>query len=273
MKQFFILLLSFLLIMAFVTGCDSNDTKASEGTGDSATSDTGLTNTPGNTDSVDSLTQSPTSSTQIPNTPTDTADAPTDTTLTPQESLPIETTPSTEESKEKELKFKLNDEENAYVVVGIGDFDGTELTIPSVYQELPVVAIGSGAFESCEDLTSVVIPNSVILIDSSAFHNCKNLTSIVIPDGVERIGNYAFRGCEAITEITIPASVSFIGWGTFWNCDRLTALYIAKPDGWIASGTYLIMEEELADPAKAVTLLQDTYGQYPLHQMNFSVGS
>ena len=52
--------------------------------------------------------------------------------------------------------------------------------------------IASGAFEDCEDLTAVSIPNSVVSIGNSAFNSCTSLVSISIPDSVTYIGAYAF---------------------------------------------------------------------------------
>lgn len=49
----------------------------------------------------------------------------------------------------------------------------------------------------------------------SAFEKCEKLTKVVIPDGVESIGMDAFTKCTALKEVTIPASVECIGWGAF----------------------------------------------------------
>ena len=59
-------------------------------------------------------------------------------------------------------------------VVSGGDYSG-EITIPSrVYHNgwNSVTSIGSSAFEGCDGLTSVTIPNSVTSIGEDAFLNC-----------------------------------------------------------------------------------------------------
>lgn len=93
----------------------------------------------------------------------------------------------------------------------------------------PVTSIGEGAFEGCEELTSVVIPNGVIRIGEGAFEDCTGLTSIKIPNSVTSIGDEAFYGCKGLTAITIPNSVTSIGKFAFGFCSELK--YIAIKEG------------------------------------------
>ena len=81
-----------------------------------------------------------------------------------------------------------------------------------------LASIGEYAFNNCEGLTSVTIPNSVTSIGDWAFVNCKSLTSMTIPSSVTSIGKVAFALCSGLTSITIPNSVTSIGTGTFsWS--------------------------------------------------------
>ena len=64
-----------------------------------------------------------------------------------------------------------------------------------------VTSIGDGVFESCYNLTSVTIPNSVTSI-GSVFSNCRAMTLVTIPNSVTSIGQHAFYGCIALTSIT-----------------------------------------------------------------------
>ena len=78
-----------------------------------------------------------------------------------------------------------------------------------------ITSIGDYAFEDCNSLTSVTIPNSVTSIGSGAFYGCSGLTSITIPNSVTSIGGSTFDGCSGLTSITIPNSVKWIGGGGF----------------------------------------------------------
>ena len=58
---------------------------------------------------------------------------------------------------------------------------------------------------------------------------CENLTELVIPDSVTEIGSYAYSGCENLTEIVIPDSVTEIGCGAFDGCGALRVIRM-RPD-------------------------------------------
>ena len=104
-------------------------------------------------------------------------------------------------------------------VSGIGTCTDADLVIPPVSPaEERVTAIGFCAFEKCNQLTSVVIPNSVIGINYRAFRNCINLTYATLPDSITNIGISAFHGCTKLKELTIPSSVTSIGSGAFEDC-------------------------------------------------------
>ena len=66
-----------------------------------------------------------------------------------------------------------------------------------------VTSIGSYAFASCNNLTSITISNSVTSIGERAFAYCSSLTSITIPDSVTSIGNYAFDNCKNLKTISL----------------------------------------------------------------------
>ena len=95
----------------------------------------------------------------------------------------------------------------------------TSITIPNI-----VTSIGGTAFYGCTLLASITIPNSVTTIGNYAFQNCNKLESITIPDGVNKINHAAFYNCTSLTSITIPNSVTSIGNYAFANCTKLTSI-------------------------------------------------
>ena len=58
----------------------------------------------------------------------------------------------------------------------------------------------------------------VRVIYESAFEDCDNLTVITIPNSVTRIGHSGFSGCTNLQEITISDTVESIGVGAFYGC-------------------------------------------------------
>jgi len=90
----------------------------------------------------------------------------------------------------------------------------------------PITNIPSGAFEKCEKLAGIIIPNTVTSIGDNAFKGCVNLTSIIIPDSVTSIGSSAFEGCTNLMIVTMPKSVTTIGKSAFLGCTSLIGVTI-----------------------------------------------
>ena len=84
-----------------------------------------------------------------------------------------------------------------------------------------VTSIGVCAFNTCNGLSSVIIPSTVTVIKNSAFFNCSGLTSVTIPISVTNIENGAFYNCSGLTSVTIPSNVTNIGISAFYNCSGL----------------------------------------------------
>ncbi len=97
----------------------------------------------------------------------------------------------------------------------------TNIMIPN-----SVISIGNEAFAWCSGLISITIPNSVTSIGEAAFWSCHNLTSVTIPNSVSNIAWGTFRDCTSLTSVTIPNSVTSIGDEAFSGCTNLTSVTI-----------------------------------------------
>lgn len=84
-----------------------------------------------------------------------------------------------------------------------------------------VTSVDSNAFNDCEHLTSVIIPEGVTSIGWQAFAGCTLLSSIVIPEGVASIEYGTFSGCVNLPTISIPQSVISISSNAFRGCSSL----------------------------------------------------
>ena len=116
--------------------------------------------------------------------------------------------------------------EDANYLVGYVGQD-TSLVLPKSYNS-ESYRIWNYAFWWYDDITSVIIPDSVTSIGDHAFEGCSSLTSITIGDGVTSIGCRAFYRCSSLTSITIPDGVTNIGWSAFSGCSRLTSVIIGN---------------------------------------------
>lgn len=70
-----------------------------------------------------------------------------------------------------------------------------------------VITVESDAFNSCENLIDITIPNSVTTIKSQAF-SCDNIEMFKIPSSTTTIEKYAFLNCSALKTITVDVDNS-----------------------------------------------------------------
>lgn len=104
------------------------------------------------------------------------------------------------------------------------DDDGT-LTISGTGDMWDWMWYGSPWYEN-SDIKKVEIQKGVTSIGSCAFQSCESLESITIPDGVTNItGSWIFRGCSALSSISIPNSMTSIGGDVFCDCSGIENVY------------------------------------------------
>lgn len=116
--------------------------------------------------------------------------------------------------------------------------------------------IADGAFQSCRNLISVTIPESVSRIPDKAFYSCTSLSDAAIPSSVTEIGKEAFYGCCGLTSVTVPNNVSDIGSDAFH--DVLNVVYTGSAVGspWGAKYVNKHIEGPLVfDSAEKQTIL------------------
>ena len=90
--------------------------------------------------------------------------------------------------------------------------------------------IGESAFESCESLKHVAIPDQVTTIHNWAFAWCLGLTQVTFGERLQQIGSGAFCDCTSIKEMTSNASqVPEITYATFDNVEPSTTVYVKEP--------------------------------------------
>lgn len=108
------------------------------------------------------------------------------------------------------LRYTVNADGESVTVSGTSG-KPTQLNIESSISDkdknYTVTKIATWAFNECNTLTEVTLPNTVDEIGYQAFFKCSNLTNVTIPEGVKKIGQAAFYGCSQLTSITIPSTI------------------------------------------------------------------
>lgn len=92
-----------------------------------------------------------------------------------------------------------------------------------------VTEIGNNAFYQCGQLTRVTLPAGLQKLTTGLFGGCVSLSEVAIPGTVTEIMARAFYDCKAIAEIVVPETVTIIGENAFMGCEKL--IQIILPEG------------------------------------------
>ena len=73
---------------------------------------------------------------------------------------------------------------------------------------------------------------NVTKIDVNAFNGCQKMTAIRIPDTITEIGDSAFMNCKALAEFYMPSSVVYTGKAAFQGCSGMKKVIISDLVAW-----------------------------------------
>ena len=126
--------------------------------------------------------------------------------------------------------YEVYKNSNNNEVAAITGYTGTAyaLVIPEEIDGYKVEKIRYGAFKGHNDITTVVIPDSVVEIELHSFSECRSLSSVKLSSNLKTLEYGAFYNCDKLTSIMIPKSLekatigSTVGGdGPFSDCDNL----------------------------------------------------
>lgn len=135
------------------------------------------------------------------------------------------------------------------------------VTIPSVVSysgiSYTVVRVSDYAFYFCNEITDVLIPNTIEKIEVHAFASC-SLTHVTIPNSIKVIGESAFAGNNFVS-IDVSNSVERIGENAF-DCNNGSPWYSNQPEGIIYLGKVAYYYKGTAPMNTTIVLPSDTKG-------------
>ncbi len=126
------------------------------------------------------------------------------------------------------LKYRLNDDKTSYTCTGYREISDPVLVIPSSHEDKPVTAIASAerrgrkVFSECDDITGLVVPESVSQIGEYAFQKCENLEWAVIEGPLTVLEWDVFNGCVMLRSIQLPSTLTQLSQWALSGCDDLT---------------------------------------------------
>jgi hypothetical protein len=112
-------------------------------------------------------------------------------------------------------------------VINLIERDATEFAIP-----YGCTQIGHSAFRGCK-LESIVIPNSVTFIDDYAFNSCNVLKYLNLPNSIRSTGYLALVGCTSLEFVTLENGFNCrlnISSSTKFSAETLVAMFEALAD-------------------------------------------
>lgn len=155
-----------------------------------------------------------------------------------EEGVATDASISGEEVSIEDFRTQINNDGTIEIDLYTGH--ASTVVIPDTINGKEVTQIGG--FANHDELTAVVIPDTVKEISSSAFMNCFNLASVQMGANVEKIGSYAFDGCFetidfpdtlvkigecafngiSLNEVNFPENFESLGLGAFARIDITT---------------------------------------------------
>jgi len=160
--------------------------------------------------------------------------------------------------------------------------DITSIVIPN-----SVTAIGTRAFDRSATIRSVYISDltawckmtfeagSAVLNGRNLYLNGELVKQLVIPEGVVEISDNAFTGCSSINSVVIPSSVKKIGNYTFSACSNIVEVVNHSSLNITAGSTlngYIGKYAKEIQTENSKTVNKDGYLFYTFDEVNYLLG-
>ena len=89
-----------------------------------------------------------------------------------------------------------------------------------------VTKIEKRAFMGCDDITSIVFPNTIEEIPKQLCQACPNLQTVTLPSSLTKIESFAFGDCYVLHDVNLPATLTELGRNAFQACQSITSITI-----------------------------------------------
>ena len=86
-----------------------------------------------------------------------------------------------------------------------GEYSSMSANVPYTLKNVTVLSgdlLSERAFQFCNSLVSVTLPQSLTAVGAYAFYGCSSLTSLVFPAGLQTVGDYALMACTRLQSVS-----------------------------------------------------------------------
>lgn len=134
----------------------------------------------------------------------------------------------------------------------------TSLSVLQFAEESELATIGSDAFQNCDSLVSVTLPEGLLTIGARAFNSCDRLEEISLPTTLESIGTAAFAYSPKLGSVVLHEGLITLGEDAFAGCEGLVSVSLPEGLTEIGGGAFAgcVLLESITIPA-SVTMLGD----------------
>jgi len=120
-----------------------------------------------------------------------------------------------------------------------------------------ILALPDSAFQGCDNLTYITLPQTLPEVSNSCFANCPKLNRIDFAHSVVSvIRPRAFYACFCLAEVNMPATLRVIGDNAFNSCNSLVDVTLPQSVNTIGHGAFAFAKQlrRLAVPKTATSI-------------------
>ncbi len=109
--------------------------------------------------------------------------------------------------------------------IGVEAFNNCNALYEVYVGETSDLTVGANCFYGCQMLNGAYFGEGLVSLGDSAFDYCEAMTWVSLPEGLTYIGTWCFSN-DALYSVTIPSTVTTIGEGAFNNCNNLQGVHV-----------------------------------------------
>lgn len=134
----------------------------------------------------------------------------------------------------------LSDDDMTCEVVGWSlDYDGNpNVMMPAESsffgRKFKVQGIAEKAFDDCDDMETVFLPEGLTSIGARAFRDCDGLNMVNIPNSVKQLGDEVFSKCKNLQSVFLSKQLTALPEHAFVDCYSLRSIEL--PEGIVQIG-------------------------------------